>query len=590
MQSSASDRTTNDAGLVGDLTSTSNQSSKAAPSISVRWLLVIAVLLIIVPAWSFAAYMSWQYAVAERQVIEAMGRSTARSVSSAVDFRLTSIEGAMTTLALSPALRAGDLQAFYADAEAFAKTQRAIVALVSPSGAQILNTNAPFGQVLPPTVAESRFEEAVSTQQTQFSRVIFGNVTQRWLVAIAMPIVREGRVDHVLIVGLDTILHLGEVLGAFEVPAAWTVAVLDDANVIAARRPFPERFVGRMAHPDVYGIATTAETGSGHGRTVTGEPVHLYYSRLNRAPWLTLLGIPEKDLDDIVKSALLPVLTFGLILLLSSLLAAWTLGRLFTDQLISIARNASAFRSGKQLGVANASRITELSELTVTLQAASEERTRYEDRLKGLIADKDLLMQEIHHRVKNSLQLVRGVLSLQARSTDQPDTKAALLEAASRIMTVADVHQHLYQGHSTTEIHVKQYITDLASDLATSLIPTDSGRRIVVNVKDMIWPSEKVTTLGLIITELVTNAIKYGGGDVTISLDMADDDHGTLIVEDQGQGFPAGFNLGQGSGLGSRLVTSLIRPEEGSIIIDRTVGFGRVVLTFTPTWRRQQRD
>lgn len=406
MRMSASDDLSSESHAIGDLSGPSDQKSAATRSISVRWLLVLAVILMIAPAWGFAAYVSWQYAVAERQVIEALGRSTARTVAGAVDFRLTSIEAAMSTLALSPALQNGDLSRFYSDAEAFARTQRAVVALVSTAGEQVFNTNAPFGQKLPPTAPESRYAEAITMRKTQFSRVVFGNVTRRWLVTVTMPIIRDDKVEHVLVVGLDTILHLGEVLAAFDIPSAWTVAVLDDANVIAARRPLPDRFVGRMAHPDVYGVATPAESGGGDGRTMTDERVQVYYHRLLRAPWITLVGIPKTDLEKIVQSALVPVLTFGLILLLSSLLCAWTLGRSVTHQLVSIARNASAFREGKQFDVDNASRITELAELTATLRTASDQRTRYEDRLKGLLTDKDLLMQEVHHRVKNSLQQI----------------------------------------------------------------------------------------------------------------------------------------------------------------------------------------
>ncbi len=581
-----------------DLSKLTDTAPNSRATIGVRWFLIAAVVLMVIPAWSFAAYVSWQYAVTKRQVIEAAGRSTARTVASAIDFRLNSVEAAMATLSMSAALRGGDIATFYRDADALAKTQRVVVALASPSGEQIFNTNAPFGQALPPTAPEARFAEAVATQKIQFSNMIFGNVTKRWLVTIAVPVVRDNLVDHVLIVGLDTVLHLGEVLAGFDMPATWTVAILDEANAIAARRPFQERFIGQTAHPDVYGVITAAEDGSGRGKTITGEPVQIYYARLRRAPWTTLVGIPEADVDGSVSAAVTPVIMIGILVLLTSLLTAWTLGRRFTDQLVLIANYASAFRSGQGsnqgssqvVAQSSANRITELAELATTLQTASDERTRYEQRLKGLLADKDMLMQEVHHRVKNSLQLVRGVLSLQARNADEPGTKTALLAAASRIMTVADVHQHLYQGHSTAEINVGRYVTDLAANLATSLLPAETGRRIVVDADNMIWPSEKVTTLGLIITELVTNAIKYGDGTVTVLLKVEADGQAQLVVEDEGSGFPEGFNLGQGSGLGSKLVTSLVRSEEGSVMIDQSVPFGRVVLTFMSAWRNDERD
>jgi two-component sensor histidine kinase len=562
----------------------------ASRTVSVRALLILCVLLIVIPPWSFAAYVSWRYALTEREMIAAAGRSTARSVASAVDFRLTAIEASLATLALSPALRNGDLAAFYKDAEALAATQRVVVALVSSGGEQLLNTNAPYGAGLPQAARQSLYAEAIQSGKTQFSKMLFGTITQRWLVAITTPIQSNGRIEHALVVGLDTLLHLGEVLTTIDVPESWTIAILDDDRNIAARKPNPEPYVGKASHPDVLKVVTEAQEGAGLSTTISGEPVHMYYSRHKRASWVTLVGIPQEDVDGTVRTAVTPVFLMGLSVLLTSLLAAWFLASRFTRQLVGIARYATAFRSRRHGQLATRSRITELSELQSSLETAAAERNRYEKRLKGLIADKDMLMQEVHHRVKNSLQLVRGMLSLQARGADHPDTKAALVAAASRIMTVADVHQHLYQGHSTTEIHVGRYIEDLASDLAASLVGPDSGRQIRAHASDVIWPSEKATTLGLIITELVTNAIKYGAGDVHVRFSMDAEGDGELVVEDEGEGFPEGFDLGQGAGLGSRLVTSLIREEEGSIEIDRSVSHGRVVLTFRPGWRSAARE
>jgi two-component sensor histidine kinase len=562
-----------------------SEAESAARTISVRSLLLLLVLLIVIPPWGFAGYVSWRYALSGREMIATAGRTTARNIAGAVDFRLTSIESSLATLALSPALRNGDIAAFYKDAEALAATQRVVVALVSAQGEQILNTNAPYGQKLPPAAPESRYAEAISTGRTQFSKMLFGHITQRWLVAITMPVPKDGQSDRVLVVGLDTLLHLGEVLATIDVPGSWTIAILDDDRNIAARMPNPEPYVGKKSHPDVLKVVTEAPEGTGLSTTISGEPVHLYYSRHKRAAWLTLVGIPKEDVDGTVRIAVMPVMLMGLSVLLSSLLAAWMLGSRFTRQLVAIARYASAFRSRRRGPSVTHSRIAELVELQNSLETAAAERNRYEKRLRGLIADKDMLMQEVHHRVKNSLQLVRGVLSLQARATDHPATKAALTAAASRIMTVADVHQHLYQGHSTAEIHVGRYIEDLAKDLATSLIGPDSARHIHARAADVIWPSEKATTLGLIITELVTNAIKYGEGDVSITFSIGPDGDGELVVEDQGKGFPEDFGLGRGTGLGSKLVTSLIREEEGSITIDRSVPFGRVVLAFRAGWR-----
>jgi two-component sensor histidine kinase len=564
------------------------RSLPSAPrTFSVRTLLLVAVVLIVVPAWSFAAYVSWQYAVVERQTLEAAGRSTARALASAIDFRLTSVESAMATLSLSSALRNNDLAAFYNEANVLAQTQRAVVALVSPGGEQILNTNAPFGQSLPRAAVESRYTEAVNTGKTQFSEVVFGNVTKRWLVTVTLPVIHDNQVRYVLVAGMDSILHLGEVLASLNVPSSWTLAVTDHTNTIAARRPNADDYVGKKSRFNIPPTETHKDEGGSRGVTMLNETVQVFYHRVKRPSWVTLVGIPVSEIDDSINQTVAPVLLTGLGVLLASLMAAWTLGRRFTEQLTAVTRAATAFRRGQEVEEGDPTRVTELKELKSTLEAASDERNLYEERLKGLIADKDLLMQEVHHRVKNSLQLVRGVLSLQARSVDNPDVKAALEAASARILTVAEVHHHLYQGDSTAEIHVSRYVNDLARHLVKSLVNEASNRHIHVMATDMIWPSEKVTTLGLIITELVTNAIKYGAGNVTVDLSLATDGSGTLVVEDEGSGFPPQFELGKKSGLGTKFVTNLLRPQDGSIRIDRSVGHGKVILEFNSDWQNK---
>jgi hypothetical protein len=139
------------------------QSSRGY-SFSVRLLLILLVMLVVVPAWGFAAYVAAQFAMIERQSIETAGRSNAQSVASSLNFRLRSLESAMAALALSNNLQAADLGGFYVEAKALANTQQVAVALVSVDGRQLLNTNAPFGTALPPAAVEAKYAQAISTR------------------------------------------------------------------------------------------------------------------------------------------------------------------------------------------------------------------------------------------------------------------------------------------------------------------------------------------------------------------------------------------------------------------------------------------
>ena len=558
-------------------------------SFSVRMLLILLVLLVMLPAWGFATYFAVQYAVTERQLVEAAGRANAKSVASSLNFRLRSLESAMAALALSGNLRAGDLDAFYVEAKALAATQNVAVALVAPDGRQLLNTNAPNGAALPPAAVEARYTQAIESRSVQYSGLIWGNVSKTWLMSVAVPVIVENQAPYALVVGAPSVVQWGEVLDNLELPTGWAIALVDDSYIISARRPSPEIHVGKPLHPSVTGLIAAAESGSGIGTSVDGLPIHAFYHRLKQAPWTVLVGIPSAEIDSTVSDAVSPVFLGGLVTLLITILAAWLIGRQFTTELSDTAKAALAFRSGqKRLSTLPPSRIQELAELKVTLDSAMAERHRYEGKLKGLIDDKELLMQEVHHRVKNSLQLVRGILSLQARSVTHPEAKSALNDAAARILTVADVHQHLYQGLSTAEVNIQQYLADLASDLTKSMLDHSPGRHVTVEAPHLVWPSEKIIALGIIVTELVTNAIKYGDGPVMVKLAINEDQSATLVVDDQGKGFSEDYRMGKGGGLGSKLIASLVRPDEGRVRIDRTVPHGRVTVTLFANWRNVQ--
>jgi two-component sensor histidine kinase len=553
---------------------------------SIKTLLIIFVICIVLPAWGFSAYVATQYAVTEKKTIQSIGRSHARSLVSSLDFRLESLEAGMATLALSRQLRTGDINNFYLEAKALGTTYNVAVGLVSSEGKHIFNTNALMGEPLSPAAPETKYAEAIRTKKLQYSSLFFGNISKKWILSISMPVMIDGEARFALIVGLEAISQIGDVFNNIESPQGWPAALIDDRNVIASRRPAAEEFVGKPAHPNALAVITEAESGWGRGTSIDNKPVYVFYHRLKKAPWTILVGVPASDIDGALWEAILPVFMAGISILALTTLAAWLAGRSFTRQLTDIADVAMAFRGGRNVVEAKKpSRVFELSELKTTLDSAIEGRNRYEMQLKKLVQDKELLMQEIHHRVKNSLQLVRGILSMQARSSSHSETKTALNDAAIRILTIADVHQHLYQGESTIEIHVEQYLKDLVHDLMRSLLDHSPGRDIRVEAPSVIWPSEKVVTLGLIITELVTNSVKYGRGCITIKMHVASDDLTSLIVEDEGNGYPHDFEFQTGGGLGSKLITSLIHPTDGSISIDRSVKHGRVIISLFSTWR-----
>ena len=189
---------------------------------------------------------------------------------------------------------------------------------------------------------------------------------------------------------------------------------------------------------------------------------------------------------------------------------------------------------------------------------AALQRKQDADAQTALLHDKDVLMQEVHHRTKNSLQIVHTMLQLQARSILDGEEKDRLNDAASRIMTIAAVHRQLHEEDAVERVDMASYLRGLLADVGRSLFPPDGSRPIVVEVAPIWLPPQQAMPIGLITVELVTNALKYGAGTTTVRVAQCG---GTVTITavDEGAGFPEGFVPAGSRSLGMRLITALAR-------------------------------
>lgn len=215
-------------------------------------------------------------------------------------------------------------------------------------------------------------------------------------------------------------------------------------------------------------------------------------------------------------------------------------------------------RTGAVRGVVSVSRdITERKRGEEALSGALAER-------EALLRQKDLLIREVDHRVKNSLALIIGLLRLQQRAVADGTARRALAEAADRVMTVARIHDRLYRGGDPGQVDFADYLRGLCGDLAASLAG-EADRVEVAADAPVPLPVDRAVPLGLIVAELVTNAFKHARGPdgrahVRVGLSPADGGGLLLRVADNGPGLPAGFDLGAANGgLGTRVVSLLTR-------------------------------
>jgi len=185
------------------------------------------------------------------------------------------------------------------------------------------------------------------------------------------------------------------------------------------------------------------------------------------------------------------------------------------------------------------------------------------------LTEKDLLLREIHHRVKNNLQLVSSLLTLQGRSINDETALQAINEGKSRVRSMALIHQDLYNKENLTGIGVKDYIEKLTQELFSTYRIDKDKISLEMQVENMILDVDTLVPLGLIINELITNSLKYAWsegqlGMLSVSLSKLND---ALVLEVQDDGVGYDHTKVSDSSFGSTLVAALAEQLEAKVSI-----------------------
>lgn len=240
------------------------------------------------------------------------------------------------------------------------------------------------------------------------------------------------------------------------------------------------------------------------------------------------------------------------------------------------------------------------SQLRHAKEAAEAEILAANDRLEKLAAKQSILLHEMNHRIGNSLQLITSMIRLQASATRDPDAKDVLRQAAERVIAVAQVHQRLYTSEDVQFVQMQPYLRKLLED--QQLAARDRGCELLVDVEDVKLSTDRAISVGIIVTELVTNSLKYAypdkGGPIRVKLapvaqstqlntqltNTRANDTLALAVEDDGVGSsaasgPDGLEI-QGTGVGSRIVYAMAKSLGAQIEQDSGGAGFRSMLVF----------
>jgi two-component sensor histidine kinase len=204
------------------------------------------------------------------------------------------------------------------------------------------------------------------------------------------------------------------------------------------------------------------------------------------------------------------------------------------------------------------------------------EEVENENKLIESVKEKEILLKEVHHRVKNNLQIINSILNLQSSYLTDPKILEIITESQNRIRSMSYIHESLYQTKNFSSINFKDYIDNLITNLVYSY---RVGSNVIINkdIQDIDLPLDYAIPCGLILNELVTNALKYAypnnkKGMVNISILKNNENLIEMYIADNGIGLPKDFSIESTETLGLSLVHTLVDQIDGKLSVKNEVG------------------
>jgi len=224
----------------------------------------------------------------------------------------------------------------------------------------------------------------------------------------------------------------------------------------------------------------------------------------------------------------------------------------------------------QELRQANLELDARVEQRTNDLHIANDLLVQYNQKIELSLHEKEVLLKEIHHRVKNNLQIVSSLLNIQAHTIKDPEALTALQSSQSRVRSMALIHERLYQSQNMGRINFGRYIKDLAAFLFRTYQDQSGRVQLTTCLDDVELDIDTAVPLGLILNELITNALKYAfpvdrTGEIAIQLLRHPDGFITLVCADTGGGLPPGQDLLACKSLGIELVRNLTSQLEGEV-------------------------
>lgn len=483
----------------------------------------------------------------------------------------------LTSLAAQPDIRSGE------GAACRRSLQRAIGGLDQYAGAAVVDSAGDLSCASMPVkdkinVADRGwFKSVMSGDGFVISDLIVSRWLGTWGMVTAVPLVDEQGVIRgavALFIGLDWLTrryHYNQADDtAFALLDSQGEIITSEAERSPARSPLPGReVVSEHLRQHLQGGQTQTFRARGHDNVW-----RLYaISPLLGGRIFVILGTPVLTaIGPLALQVAWGVFTPLLMWALAIAVVWFGIEHLVVRWITYLERIASAYAAGRhsvrpeRVSAAPA----EIRSLGETFSRMADLLSARENELRDSLAQKEILVREIHHRVKNNLQLVMSLLNLHARRIRDPRAEVAFAEARSRINALATLHRRLYESESLQEIDLKWFLEDLCAELRRGGLSRGRNVELVVESPSEVIGPDVAVPLGLLVTEAITNAYKHAfnerdGGHIGVQVIRESPTMLCLIIRDDGTGFDTAASAQDQSGLGRSLIEAFVRQLRGEL-------------------------
>jgi two-component sensor histidine kinase len=517
------------------------------------YFIAAAVLAALIPLILFAGL--WIRAVLDQSERDLHNYITSRAalLSERIDAEIEQQVSILRAIASVRSLDEPDLAAFRDMAARMVGSfpQWAAIGLVDPAtGRQLVNTASPLGSELPapaaPEAVRRVAQERVALVSTGYAGD--GAVPNRATVALHVPVIRDEMVRFVLMAGMRGEVVQG-IVSQFQDAGLLTV-VVDEKERILARSRGLDRFLGEHANEQLRSAVAGRAGGVFSAETLDARSVFTAFRRSEMTGWIAVAATDRQRFDALTDRSTWTLIGTGALSLTLAIVLAIFLFYNVIERRISDERYAAS-RALSEL---------DARLLMTTQQALAEQRKSASER--------EVLLREIYHRVKNNLQIIQSLLRLGSRGL-KPEQREPFESAIRRIGAMARVHSLLYKSPDLASIDFKDYLEDVVRETAAGFGADLRGIKAEIAAQSMRVPLDTAVPLAFITVEILTNAFKHAfpgrrRGVVTVSA-YQEGDCGVLTVSDNGVGLPDGPQEGPRRPLGLTLVNKLVDQIGGSL-------------------------